>query len=44
VHTLGEEIIGMYDPEGLSFYNINTPQDLQMAEGIYQNLRDHEKD
>lgn len=44
VHTLGEEIVGMYDPEGLSFYNINTPQDLQVAEGIYQNLRDHEKD
>ncbi len=44
VHTLGEEIIGMYDPEGLSFYNINTPQDLQMAEEIYQNLRDHKKD
>ncbi len=44
VHTLGEEIIGMYDPEGLSFYNINTPQDLQMAEEIYQNLRDHKRD
>jgi len=44
VHTLGEEIIGLYDPEGLSFYNINTPQDLQMAEGIYQNLRDSQND
>jgi molybdopterin-guanine dinucleotide biosynthesis protein A len=44
VHTVEEEIISMYDPEGLSFYNINTPQDLQMAEGIHQNLRNHEKD
>lgn len=44
VHTLGEAIINKYDPEGLSFFNINTPQDLQVAEEIYRNLRKHDKD
>lgn len=42
VHPLGEEFGGRYDPEGLSFFNINTPQDLHMAEEIYQDLHGYE--
>ncbi len=44
VHPLGDEFVGLYDPGGFSFYNINTPQDLRMAEEIHRDLRHHDRD
>lgn len=35
VHPVYESELRLYDPEGLSFFNINTPQELEQAERIY---------
>lgn len=34
VFTLDEDQLGISDPEGLSFFNINTPRDLRTAEAL----------
>jgi len=34
LHTVEQEEIDRLDPEGLSFFNVNTPEDLQKAERI----------
>lgn len=34
VLTVGEAILDRLDPTGLSFFNVNTPQDLARAEGL----------
>ncbi len=34
VMTVEEDIVARFDPEGLSFFNVNTPQDLVQAERL----------
>lgn len=34
VLSVEEETVSRYDPEGLSFFNVNTPQDLEQAERL----------
>jgi molybdopterin-guanine dinucleotide biosynthesis protein A len=34
VLTVGEAVLDRLDPSGLSFFNVNTPQDLARAEGL----------
>ncbi len=41
VHPVEPDIIDLYDPARLSFFNVNTPEDLQIAE---QRLVDHRFD
>lgn len=31
-YIVEQEILDQYDPEGLSFFNVNTPDDLEQAE------------
>lgn len=38
VLTLAPEIWKVYDPEGHSFFNINTPEDFEKAQAIYDTL------
>jgi molybdopterin-guanine dinucleotide biosynthesis protein A len=38
IHPIREEIVAKLDPQGLSFYNINNPQDLTRAEEILANF------
>jgi molybdopterin-guanine dinucleotide biosynthesis protein A len=38
VHTVGEKEITSIDPTGLSFFNINSPEDLALAEEIFDQI------
>lgn len=38
VLTLAPEIWKTYDPEGYSFFNVNTPEDFEKAQNIYDTL------
>lgn len=40
VLTLAPEIWKIYDPEGHSFFNINTPEDFEKAQAIYDTLHE----
>lgn len=42
LHTIGKEIIHKFDPEELSFYNINKKEDYEQAKAINNNLRRQE--
>jgi molybdopterin-guanine dinucleotide biosynthesis protein A len=35
VHEISQDEIQLFDPEGLCFFNINTPADLSQAERIF---------
>jgi molybdopterin-guanine dinucleotide biosynthesis protein A len=39
VHTIGSDLIDRLDPGRLSFFNINTPEDIRVAEEIFTGLR-----
>ena len=34
VHVVEEDVVARFDPQGLTFFNINTPDDLQTAERL----------
>lgn len=36
VQIIEEQIVRMLDPDGLSFFNVNTPEELEKAERIYR--------
>lgn len=36
VKEVGEDLLNQWDPEGLAFFNVNTPEDLKQAEEIMQ--------
>jgi GTP:adenosylcobinamide-phosphate guanylyltransferase len=38
VRPVGEEELARYDPAGLSFFNVNTPEDLAAAERMARAL------
>lgn len=38
VQQVGPERVAEFDPRGLSFFNVNTPEDLRRAEQIYAGL------
>lgn len=38
MQVVDHETVAEYDPQGLSFFNVNTPQDLRMGEQIYADL------
>lgn len=40
VHTVGEKEITPIDPTGLSFFNINSPEDLALAEEIFDQINE----
>ncbi|HLA96932.1 MAG TPA: molybdenum cofactor guanylyltransferase [Anaerolineales bacterium] len=41
--NLGEDEIRQHDPDGLAFWNVNTPQELAQAEQIAMTLEDSER-
>jgi len=42
VHVVEEDVIARFDPQGLTFFNVNTPDDLQTAERLLAEARrDH---
>lgn len=42
VVTVEDEVIQHYDPDGWSFFNINTPENLQLAEEVYAEFQESE--
>jgi molybdopterin-guanine dinucleotide biosynthesis protein A len=36
VRVAGPELLAEWDPEGLAFFNLNTPQDLARAEHLFR--------
>jgi GTP:adenosylcobinamide-phosphate guanylyltransferase len=39
VHVVEEDVVARLDPQGLTFFNINTPADLQTAERLLAETR-----
>jgi len=39
IHYLPESIIMQYDPQGIAFLNVNTPEQVQQAEEVAKSLR-----
>ena len=43
VLRINPEIWKLYDPDGKSFFNVNSPEDYQEAQSIYENLQNSRK-
>lgn len=41
VHTVEDDIVAGFDPQGLTFFNVNTPDDLDLAERLLALRRPH---